>query len=315
VRTGAGKLIKGVGHAVFGCRDGSSRRSQPPPQVPSCEAESGYALVRTRTHAQRLPGFSALIPAAPCAVADAGAEIALRMDTAGGDGWAQAFPWLVRTGKSHKLRRLLAEAETVHRDSALLMRILGREDLARRAEWYAARARFDLDEPEAARRLYSLTRYLGEQSSPASLLDKALEGALSLSGAERGNVQVLDPATGSLRIAAQHGFGAEFLDYFAVVNVAPADQDGAACGRAARERAQIVIADVNADQAFERHRGIAAATGFRAVQSTPLVDRAGRLVGVVSTHYPRPGHPPDHELRIMKRFGELVGAALASRTG
>jgi GAF domain-containing protein len=230
------------------------------------------------------------------------------MDSAGGDGWSQAFPWLARTGRSPRLRALLAVAETVHRDSAVLMRSLGKEDLARQAELFAARVRFDLDDPVAAQRLYGLARDLRELSSRGSLLDKALEGALALSGAERGNVQILDPETGSLTIAAQYGFGAEFLDYFAVV-----DDAGTACGRAAANRAQIVIADVGADPCFEPHRDMAAASGFRAVQSTPLLDLAGRLVGVISTHYPRPYQPSGRDLMILKRYGELVGETMATR--
>lgn len=201
-------------------------------------------------------------------------------------------------------------AESVHRDSALLMRSLGKEDLARQAELFAARVRFDLDDPLAAQRLYGLVRDLRELSSRGSLLDKALEGALTLSRAERGNIQILDPETGSLAIEAQHGFGAEFLDYFALV-----DDAGTACGRAAAKRAQIVIADVGADPGFQPHRDMAAASGFRAVQSTPLLDLAGRLVGVISTHYPRPHHPSGRDLMILKRYGELVGEAVANRPG
>jgi GAF domain-containing protein len=117
-----------------------------------------------------------------------------------------------------------------------------------------------------------------------------------------------DPETGSLTIAAQYGFGAEFLDYFAVV-----DDAGTACGRAAANRAQIVIADVGADPCFEPHRDMAAASGFRAVQSTPLLDLAGRLVGVISTHYPRPYQPSGRDLMILKRYGELVGETMATR--
>lgn len=232
------------------------------------------------------------------------------MDAVGGDGWAEAFPWLVRTGRSWKLRELLAVAEHAHRNSALLMRALGRDDLARQAEWFAARARFDLDEPEAALLLYGLTRDLRELPWPGSFLDKALDGALSLSGAERGNVQVIHPQTGSLTIAAQYGFATEFLDYFAVV-----DDDGSACGRAARQRVQVVITDVTTDVGFGPHRDIAAASGFRAVQSTPLVDLSGRLVGVVSTHYPGPYCPSERDLRVLRRYGELVGAAMTGRSG
>jgi GAF domain-containing protein len=197
---------------------------------------------------------------------------------------------------------LLEEAEAMHRRSAVRLRQFGRNDLARQAEQFARWIRFDLDEPVLARRLYAAVRDLREISQPGSLLAKALEGALDLAGADRGNLQILDPATGSLRIAVQHGFGAEFLDYFAVV-----DDDRSACGRAAKQGVQTVIADVSTDATFEPHRDIAARSAFRAVQSTPLIDRTGRLLGVVSTHYGYPYAPPGRDLEILKRYGYLVG--------
>jgi GAF domain-containing protein len=138
-----------------------------------------------------------------------------------------------------------------------------------------------------------------------AVLAEGLEDALSMLRADRGNIQIADPASGSLRIAAQAGFSDEFLEYFAVVN-----DDAAACGRAARRLEQTVIADVNTDPRFAPHRAIAAASRFRAVQSTPLVDLHGHLVGVLSTHYPCPYRPPDADLELMKRFGELIGQAI-----
>jgi GAF domain-containing protein len=188
--------------------------------------------------------------------------------------------------------------------------MLGRYDQARRAEQYAAWVRLDLDEPQAARRLYTAATALREVPRLGLLVSKILEGALTLAGTDRGNVQILDRATGSLRIAAQCGFGAEFLEYFAVV-----DDGQSSCGRAARERAQTVITDVDIDAWFAPHRDIAAAAAFRAVQSTPLIDRTGRLLGVVSTHYPRPCSPSARDLEIMKRYGELAGQAMAGHVG
>jgi len=216
----------------------------------------------------------------------------------------------VRTGQDWKLRRLLEETEAILRTSAARLRMLGRDDQARRAEQFAAWVRLDLDEPQAARRLYAAATALREVPRLGLLVSKILEGALTLAGADRGNVQILDRATGSLRIAAQCGFGAEFLEYFAVV------ADGqSACGRAARERAQTVIVDVDIDAWFAPHRDIAAAAAFRAVQSTPLIDRSGRLLGVVSTHYPRPCSPSARDLEIMKRYGELAGQVMAGHIG
>jgi hypothetical protein len=104
------------------------------------------------------------------------------------------------------------------------MRSLGKDDLAQQAELFAARVRFDLDDPVAAQRLYGLARDLRELSSRGSLLHKALEGALTLSPAERGNIQILDPETGLLTIVAQYEFGVEFLDYW----TAPAKPKSAA---------------------------------------------------------------------------------------
>lgn len=188
------------------------------------------------------------------------------------------------------------------------MRALGREDRARKAEHFAAWVRLQLDEPEVARLLYPVIKDLREVSGLGPLLDRALDGALSLFGADRGTIQILDPVTGSLRIVAARGFSAEFLDYFAVV-----DDDSTACGRAAARCAQTVIADVSTDPGFAAHREIAAAAGFRGVQSTPLTDWTGRLLGVISTHYPRPYRPPGRDLLLARRFGELVGAIMADQ--
>src|SRR5215468_6468932 len=149
----------------------------------------------------------------------------------------------------------------------------------------------------------------GSRPAPAlaALLDEVLEVALTLVHAERGNVQLADPATGALRIAAQRGFGPEFVEYFAAVT-----DDGSACGRAAQQHAQVVITDVATDPGFAPHREVALASGFRAVQSTPLVNRAGHLVGMLSTHYPRPTAPPPRDLQIVSSFGALVGESLST---
>jgi hypothetical protein len=174
-----------------------------------------------------------------------------------------------------------------------------------RAAPLADQVRLDLDLSPVARVFGHAVPGPGAAPVAGSLLDEVLGFGLELLHADRGNVQLADPVTGALRIAAQRGFDAEFLDYFAVV----AD-DGSACGRAARRAAQVVIADVTTDPGFAPHRDIASASGFRAVQSTPLIDASGRLVGMISTHYPRPISPPGRELQIMARFGALIGAWL-----
>src|SRR5215472_7761461 len=123
--------------------------------------------------------------------------------------------------------------------------------------------------PQAAQVLHKALRDSRAAPTLGALLDEVLEFALALLHAERGNVQLTDPATGALRIAAQRGFGPEFM-----ADVAAVTDDRSACGRAAQQHAQVVITDVTTDPGFAPHREIALASGFRAVQSTPLVNQA-----------------------------------------
>lgn len=139
-----------------------------------------------------------------------------------------------------------------------------------------------------------------------ALLPRMLAWALDLTGAQLGNLQLANAESGVLEIVTQVGFGREFLDYFAAV-----DDDHSACGRAARLRAQTVVTDTAADPDFRPHSEIADASGFRAVQSTPLIDRSGMLIGMISTHEPRPGRPSDEDLRTLRIYGRLAGEALS----
>jgi hypothetical protein len=216
---------------------------------------------------------------------------------------------LVTADESQNLPGPLERAEALYRDGAAQLPVTGAM-IARQARHFAASVRLSRDEPEAMRRLDEVTGGLGDVPSLSSLLSRVLDGALALTGADFGTLQLVDPVTGSLRLVTQSGFDSGFLEYFAVV-----DDDHSACGRAARKCAQTVIADVSADPGFAPHRGIAAASGFRAVQSTPLADEAGHLVGVVSTHFRRPRRPDGLDLRIMELYADVAGQAIAAHLG
>ena len=218
----------------------------------------------------------------------------------------EARPTPVPEVSGARARSLLERLIVEQRASAAILRARGKESEARLAERFATRMSLTLDEPKVTRRMHSLTRVIHEAPHRSVLLEATLEGAMSLLGSDFGNVQLVHPATRVLRIAAEAGFSSEFLEYFRAV-----DDDGSACGRAAANAAQVVIADVNEDSGFAPHREIAAASGFRAVQSTPIVDPSGQLWGVISTHFRRPHQPRPRDLQILEWFGEHVGAALA----
>ena len=203
---------------------------------------------------------------------------------------------------------VLERVVVLQRRSAGILRANGRHAEAARAELFAARARVALEDPKAARQIHRLRGRLRDEAGAGSLTERALAGAMSLIGGDLGNVQVVDASVGGLRIAAHSGLDDAFLQHFSVVV-----NDASACGRAASRCAQTVIVDVERDAMFAPHREIAAGSRFRAVQSTPLVDRSGRLLGVISTHYRRPHRPSDRELALLAWYAEHVSAALADQ--
>ena len=132
-----------------------------------------------------------------------------------------------------------------------------------------------------------------------------LDDAIRLHGAQFGNVQLFDANTRTLAILAQRNFQRPFLQHFATV----ACDDGSACGRAI-DGGRVVIEDVSQDRTFLAHRGIAHEAGFIAVQSTPLRDREGHLIAMVSTHFAEPRNFSGYELAAMDRHAEWMGQTL-----
>ncbi len=150
-------------------------------------------------------------------------------------------------------------------------------------------------ELDAMTRLHTLSTRLLSADSLTAALEDILENALALCRADFGNVQLYDPEADALVIVVQRGFGPEFLEYFRNVRL----DEGSACARAMETGERIVVEDVLLDPDFAPHRPVAAAAGFRAVQSTPLKTRDGRVLGMLSTHYRSPHRLPERDRRLL----------------
>lgn len=180
------------------------------------------------------------------------------------------------------------------------------DGLARRLDHLGAYLDLALDEPAAVQKVQDAAGGLREVPRLSALLPMITDTAVALMGADLGNIQVIDPHDGSLVLVTQSGFRDGFLDHFAVVR-----DNSSVCGQAARRSAQTVVADVRADQALEPHQKVFRAAGVRAVQSTPLIDPAGRIIGMISTHTSQPGRPSERDLRLMELYGRLASEVIA----
>jgi PAS domain S-box-containing protein len=166
-----------------------------------------------------------------------------------------------------------------------------------------ARQRRDLERPRAAK-LQAATR-LQEVANLCmragyeieDCLKEILDAAIAITGAQRGNIQLLDAGEGALVLAAHRGFEAPFLNFFARVDAGEAS----ACGAAFRAGERVVVEDVVASAIFvgQPSGDVMLAAGARAVQSTPLTSSTGKLLGVISTHFSGVHRPTEQELRFM----------------
>ncbi|HJS88726.1 MAG TPA: ATP-binding protein [Steroidobacteraceae bacterium] len=155
-----------------------------------------------------------------------------------------------------------------------------------------------LSELEALTHLYEVgNRCLRAGNDVDGCLAAILDAAILVTGADKGMLHLLDPQNGGLVIRAQRGFDRRFLDYFSHVH----DRTAAACGAALASAARVAVEDVTRSEIFadQTSLDVLLAQGVRAVQSTPLISSAGRVFGMVSTHFAKATLLGQRELRFM----------------
>jgi GAF domain-containing protein len=159
--------------------------------------------------------------------------------------------------------------------------------------------------------LEHMVRRLEPKESFEEAIHTILDDVIALHGAEYGNIQL--PIGDDLVIVAQRGLSEAFLQTFRRVR----KDDGCACGRALRSGASVIIRDVENDPEFVEFSKDAASAGFRAVQSTPMFNRDGKFLGVVSTHFVQVHEPTEIEMAALREYSfvaaehayQLLGAS------
>ena len=178
----------------------------------------------------------------------------------------------------------------------------------------AAQIRELLHSEKLARRQYFLNHhgnpavifldpYFLAASDLPTILATAIDAAIMLTGVDMGNVQLFDPALGTLRIEAQRGFEPPFLEYFASVH-----EGQAACGMALARAERVIVDDVAKSPIFAGAPAldVMIEARARAVQSTPLIGSSGRLLGILSTHSHKPQRPTVSELRLLDLLARVA---------
>lgn len=160
------------------------------------------------------------------------------------------------------------------------------------------------DEADGMPGLHQLGQRLLATKGLQPMLEEVLDAIISLHGADFGYVQLQDLASGDLTVMAQRNLPREFL---ACCGHKPLK--GGGCGRSLGEGPRAVD-DVTTDAAFEPYRVIAARTGVRAVQSTPLIGHAGEPLGMISTLFRQPHRLDARELCLTELYARHAADAI-----
>lgn len=130
-------------------------------------------------------------------------------------------------------------------------------------------------------------------ADPAILQTAIVVAAQGLARADACDLQIYDAKTATLRLVTHFGFAPVFLEYFATVDAGVPS----ACGLALTTGDRVLVDNVARSRVFacRRTREVLLAAGSRAVQTYPLFDEHGSLLGMLSTHYRRPGIRADQQ--------------------
>lgn len=152
-------------------------------------------------------------------------------------------------------------------------------------------------ELEDARLLHGISAMLVDENTIGDLYQKLVDAATLVMRSDFGSMQRYDEERGALEMIAHRGLSEEALAFWRWVG----PDRATTCGKALQVGARVIVPDFE-DCGFiagsEDLIGFRAA-GARSAQSTPLLTRDGRLVGMLTTHWTRCHQPRERDLRVL----------------
>jgi len=161
-------------------------------------------------------------------------------------------------------------------------------------------------------RLEKIVAMFVREGDLSATLAEIVQVAIAVTGAAKGNIQIFDASLGKLVIAAHYDFGQPFLDFWNVVEVGKG-----ACGTAWKSGKRVIVEDITLSPIFAGtpELDVMLQEGVRAVQSTPVLDRSGKLVAVFSTHFCAPCHLDERALRMLDLLAAETAAIIERAEG
>jgi two-component sensor histidine kinase/CheY-like chemotaxis protein len=147
--------------------------------------------------------------------------------------------------------------------------------------------------------LRQISLELLDEDHEDALYGKLVEAAAKIMRSEVCTVQIFHPErgpAGELQMLASRGLPPEGVRLWERVS----GDSGCTCGEVLRTGKRAIVEDVAncAFMAGKPDRDVLLAAGIQAGQSTPLITRSGKLVGMISTYWTKPHRPSERDLRM-----------------
>ncbi len=138
------------------------------------------------------------------------------------------------------------------------------------------------------------TRFIKEDDAQLVYAD-IMDAAILLTDADCGNMQIVADDGNTLEIVAHKGYSDEFIRrYQTIADVSTI------CAQAKEQKSRIIVDDVSCGTIFdEDNRRFMLGEGMVCIQSTPMFSVAGKLLGIMSTHYKSPHVFDERQLRVL----------------
>ncbi len=212
---------------------------------------------------------------------------------------------IVRTPATGELRHRQVNAAPVKDDEGnIIGSIAVVRDITEQKQT-EARLRNSLD---ALTRIHKLSEKLLDRRGLHPLLQEILDAAVEITAADKGTLQLLEGD--SLRIVAHHGHDKSFLEFFE-----RAENVASVCGETTRRGERVIVSDVEESPIFAGMPSLQVLrnAGVLAVQSTPIRNRKGVLLGILTTHWSVRHSLDEHDLwkldLLVRQAADLIEVA------
>ena len=180
----------------------------------------------------------------------------------------------------------------------------------------ASQARLS-DELEDMKLLQALSAQLIQEDDSSTLHQTLVEAASAIMHSDFAVLQILHPERGphgELQLLASRGFTPDVTKAWEWVSW----DAGTTCGLAMRKTTRVVAGDIEMPELDigDVERATYLRIGVRSAQSTPLVSRGGKTVGMISTFWRETREPSERDLRLLdivaRQAADLIERAQAA---